>query len=211
MKKYYFYIIGLIIALIIVLLTKNITNYGEDVRNGILVEANGIILEFLIIVILYETYNKQKERQIKKPLLDILNNRIYQKSSMLIEFLLDVNKSEADRIYIEFGSEGGYYSCSLNYYKNILENHDFKTTDQEHKKALEDKVREYIKDMDNVISYDIYDLEFCIELRKVLEECDNIIKYQDNPRSKRPAIKLLLELLRKLSGKASINKHEEVW
>lgn len=212
MKKHYFYIIGLMIALIIGLLTQICVGYEkEDIWKGILIEANGIVLEFLMIVILYEAYNKQKERQIKNPLLDISNTRIHQKSTMLVESLLDINKSKADRIYIKFGREDGYYSCSLNYYKDILENYDFKTTSQEYKKALEDKVREYIKDIENVISYNIYDLEFCIELRKMLEECNNFIKNQDNPRSKRPAIKLLLELLSKLSGRASIEHIEEVW
>lgn len=212
MKKYHFYIAGLVIASIIVILTQYCKGYqDDDIWGGILVEANGIILEFIIIVVLYEAYNKNKVQQVKAPLINMMNARFYQESTNFIEFLLSINKDKKDKnslIHLQFGKNNSF-SLPINYYKNALKEYNFGIISENDKKTLEDVVHKYIEEIEDIISYNIYDLDLHMELRKIIEECHDIVRHKDSPRSKRPAIKLLLEVLDKLSIEAKICN--EVW
>ena len=219
MKNPFVILIIIIIATIIAVTFAMGSYSDEDFWNGVIVEANGIILEFLVIVLLYEAYRKLNKAIEVKPILNRLNFKLYDKTKLLIQSLLEMDIEQEHWIKLVFDAENKKYtadSYSIEYYKKTLNNFDFKLFENHSdnkKKQLTELINSYTEIIDDILLYNIHTIEQIAEIRLAKEESKDYLKLLHNNYAKRAVIDQLLRIMVILANEAKEIQvgHREVW
>ena len=218
-KDTYIYIVLAIIAGIVAFTFCHGYYSDKNFLENLLVEANGLVMDFALIVILYEAYLKRRKDKKIEFILNRFNANIYKQTQSLIESLLKTKVIQDHWIKLIFdanNNEQSIFSYSLEYYELLFKKFEcdgFKGIPQNETALLEKIITNYINNITDMLNYHIIEEDQLKELEQALNECREYLSRLQNPCAQRPVIRKLLDVLSVAFSKATPIKigHRDVW